>query len=169
MNQKSKWTEEWESGILHGLSCEWEKALWVLSPEYRKRMHPPLFSFQDMHKSWGSWSREKREISLSRDLVFHHSWDAVLEVLLHEVAHQFADEVFIAHSEPPHGPLFQKACCLLRANPKASGNFKLINERISQEASRMEDRIGRRVKKLMALAGSPNQYEAEAAMARRMT
>jgi hypothetical protein len=152
--------------MLHGLSCEWEKALWVLSSSHRKTMRPPLFSLSDMQDKWGSWSGKKREISLSRDLIYNHSWNAVCEVLLHEMAHQFTEEVFGVLHEPPHGPQFHKACYLLRANPKASGNYRTLDERMSQELSSPEDKIMLRVKKLMALAESPNQHEAEAAMAK---
>lgn len=156
--------EAWERSILHGLVCEWEKALWVLSPAYRKMMRPPLFNLRDTEERWGSWSGKKREISLSRNLVLNHPWDAVCEVLLHEMAHQFTEEVLAAYHDAPHGPQFQKACYLLRANPKASGNYKPLDERIFRESSSVEDKIMLRVKKLMALAESPNQHEAEAAM-----
>jgi hypothetical protein len=156
--------EAWDRSLLHGLACEWEKSLWVLSPSHRKMMRPPLFSLREMDDRWGSWSGKKREISLSQNLVLNHPWDSVCEVLLHETAHQFTEEVFAAHHEPPHGPQFQKACQLLRANPKASGNYKPLDERIAQGSAGGEDRIMVRVKKLMALAGSPNQHEAEAAM-----
>lgn len=156
--------EELENRILHGLSCEWERTLWVLDPSYRKKMRPPLFSLRDMNDRWGTWRGKKREICLSRNLVLNHSWGSVREVLLHEMAHQLAEEVLGAWNEPPHGSLFLKACHLLRANPKASGNYKTLDERISQETSSSEDRILLRVKKLMALAESPNQHEAEAAM-----
>lgn len=152
--------------ILHGLACEWETALLTLDPHQRKLMRTPLFRLRDMKSRWGYWSKEKREISLSRRLVLNHSWDAVREVLLHEIAHQYADEVLCAHNEPPHGPLFQKACHLLKANPKASGNYSPIDERVSSNASRAEDKTLRQIKKLMALAESQNRHEAEAAMAK---
>ena len=158
--------EELENGILHGLSREWESALWVLDSSYRKKMRPPLFSLGDMSNRWGTWRREEREINLSRDLVLNHSWGSVREVLLHEMAHQLAEEVLGAWNEPPHGSVFLKACHLLRANPKASGSYKTLDERIFQEIPGSEDRILIRVKKLMALAESPNQHEAEAAMAK---
>ena len=110
--------------------------------------------------------RSKREISLSRKLVMNHSWDSVREVLLHEIAHQYVDEVLGAHNEPPHGPSFQKACHLLRANPKSSGSYPLLDERVASESLHHNDKTMLRVKKLMALAGSGNCHEAEAAMAK---
>ena len=158
--------EAWERSLLHGLACEWAKALWVLSSAHRRRMRPPLFILRDRQDRWGSWSREKREISLSRDLVLNHSWDAVCEVLLHEMAHQFTDEVFTVVHEPPHGPQFHQACFLLRANPKASGSYRTLDERMSQESSSSQNKMMDRVKKLMALAASSNHHEADSAMAK---
>jgi hypothetical protein len=155
-----------ERRILHGLSCEWERAWWALDPAYRKKIRPPLFQLRDMQDRWGSWHGERREISLSRNLVLNHSWAAVREVLLHEMAHQLAGEVLDGRQEPSHGPLFLRACHLLRANPKASGNYQTLDERLSREIGSTEDRTLARVKKLMALAESPNQHEAEAALAK---
>jgi hypothetical protein len=148
--------------ILHGLACEWQNALWILGSSHRKSLRRPIFSISDMKGRWGCWSYEKNEISLSRSLVFNHSWDAVREILLHEMAHQLAEQVLDGRDEPAHGPKFKRACHLLRANPKASGNYAPLDKRISDDTP--EDKILIRVKKLMALAQSQNQYEAEAAM-----
>jgi len=158
--------QELERRILHGLACEWEEALWVLDSSHKDLIRKPLFSLRDTKSRLGHWSREKREICLSRNLVVNHPWDAVREVLLHEMAHQFADEVLGANNEPPHGPKFQGACHLLRANPNASGKYEPLHDRIFRESSGSEDRIMLRIKKLMALAQSKNQHEAEAAMAK---
>jgi hypothetical protein len=156
---------ELERTILLGLGFEWDAALWVLSASYRKRMRAPLFSLREMKGKWGYWSAENREIRLSRKLVLDHPWNAVREVLHHEMAHQLAEEVLGAGQESPHGPTFQEAACLLRANPRASGDFPLPEERIfSRESHRDEDRVLLRVKKLLALAESRNRHEAEAAM-----
>ncbi len=156
--------DQMERRILHGLSCEWSKALGFLPPEQRKRMRFPFFSLRDLKDHWGYWSGEKREISLSRILVHAHSWDAVREVLLHEMAHQMATEVLPGSLETPHGPQFQVACRMLRANPTASGTFPPLDERILHAPSPPSDKRMLRVKKLLALAGSPDRHEADAAM-----
>ncbi len=159
-------SEKLERRIVHGLYCEWKTALYMLKPEFRTRMKIPLFSLSDMKKRLGYWSTQKREISLSRSFVLNHPWDSVRDVLLHEMAHQFASEVLNAHGEPAHGSKFKEACHLLRANPKASGNYKTIRDEISEGSSDAEDRILLRIQKLMALAESPNDHEADAAMAK---
>jgi hypothetical protein len=158
--------EKLEHSILYGLAYEWENALSILSPFDREKMRKPLFSIRDMTDRWGYWSEEKNEIAVSRNLVLNHSWDAVREILLHEMAHQFAGQVLGARNEPPHGPKFKRACYLLVADPKASGNYKPLDELISQDSASAEDKILLRVKKLMALAQSRNIHEAEAAMAK---
>ncbi len=158
--------EELERRILHGLACEWESARWILNSSNREKLRRPLFSIREMNSKWGYWSEEKNEICLSRNLVLNHSWDAVREILLHEMAHQFAVQVLGAGSKPPHGQKFKRACYLLRANPSASGNYRPLDEVVLHESTGPEDKIMVRVKKLMALAQSKNQYEAEAAMAK---
>jgi hypothetical protein len=167
MSLMNKAQEELERRILHGLSYEWKTALGILDPSFKKAMLKPLFSLRDMKNRWGYWSAEKHEICLNRELVLNHSWDSVREVLHHEMAHQLAEEVLSARNESPHGPKFLKACSLLRANPNASGNYTLLDERIfHRSATRARDKMMLRIKKLMALAESQNQHEAEAAMAK---
>jgi len=155
---------ELEHRFLHGLACEWEAALGVLDPAHRRLMKQPLFSIRSMQSRWGYWVASKHEICLSRQLVHHYSWDSVREVLLHEMAHQMSDQVFGAVSEKPHGPTFRKACHYLRANPKASGSYPPLAERIQHTSNSPEDKIIRRVQKLLSLAQSRNRHEAEAAM-----
>jgi hypothetical protein len=158
--------EELERRILRGLACEWETALWVLDPSHKESMRKPFFSLKNMHQRLGSWSGEKREICLSRDFVRNHPWDAVREVLIHEMAHQLAEEILGTQDESPHGATFLRACHLLRANPKASTHYKPLDERIRTEEQNPQDKILLRVKKLMALATSHNIHEAESAMAK---
>jgi len=158
--------EELERRILHGLACEWENALETLNPPDKEKLRRPLFSLRDMKGKWGYWSGEKSEICLSRKLVLDHPWDTICEILLHEMAHQYADQVLGGHDEPPHGPKFNRACHLLRANPRASGNYKPLDERVLKHSPSPGDKIIVRVKKLMALAQSQNRHEAELAMAK---
>jgi hypothetical protein len=158
--------EELERRILHGLACEWENALETLNPPDKEMLRKPLFRLRDMKNKWGYWSGEANEISLSRDLVLDHPWDTICEILLHEMAHQYAEQALGGHDESPHGPKFKRACHLLRANPRASGTYKPLDERVLQSSPNPEDKIMVRVKKLMALAQSQNRHEAESAMAK---
>lgn len=157
---------ELERRILRGLGLEWEESLWILLAEIRDRMRPPLFTLKNLKSRLGTWDRERREISISLNLVFRHSWDSVREVLRHETAHQLAEEVLGGHDEPPHGPAFQEACRLLGADPRASAELRPLDETCLAETRADGDRRLERARKLLALGGSPNRHEAEAAMAK---
>jgi hypothetical protein len=155
-----------ERRILHGLSCEWDAALWAVNEELRKQMRKPLFALRDFWSRLGYWSSEKREIGLSRQFVMNHSWNDIREVLLHEMAHQFASEVLNAYQEPPHGRSFQNACLILKANHRATGAYIPLSQQILQTSECESDKTRLRIQKLMALAQSSNVFEAEAAMAK---
>lgn len=164
-NQKIFELQELERKILTGLSAEWECAVSALPPRWRELMRPPIFSIDDMKQNWGLWRPDVREIALSRRLVMEHPWHSVREVLHHEMAHQLASEALGLSSESPHGPAFRQACRLLNANPRASGNFPLLDQRIGSDSADPNDRIMLRVQKLLALAESSNPHESRAAMA----
>jgi hypothetical protein len=81
----------------------------------------------------------------------------VVEVLKHEIAHQYVSEVLkAAEGEPAHGPAFAEVCARFGIDASASG---------LPETSAAEQRVRDRVAKLLALAGSANRHEAESAMA----
>ena len=155
---------EREGRILRGVACEWECARRMLAPDLSRRLRRPLFMLDDAASRWGAWSADRCEIRLSRALVDDHPWDAVREVLFHEMAHQLADELFGARDETAHGPAFLKACGLLGANPRASGRFSLPTDQVRRADARSTDRSAERIRKLLALAGSSNPHEADAAM-----
>ncbi len=155
---------ELERRILHGMACEWQAALLNLEPTKRQRMRRPLFAIKDMQTRWGNWSQEKREISLSRQLVLNYPWDSIRDVLLHETAHQIAQQLFGASMQRAHGPAFKQACEVLRIHPAASAAYQPLQDRFLQDHSSNYDKRMLRIKKLLALAESKNRFEADAAM-----
>jgi hypothetical protein len=164
-NQAESIQASLDNRFLRGLSAEWENALWLLPDAIRPKIRKPLFAVRDMPGKLGTWDYHKREITLSRDLVSGARWDDVREVLLHEMAHQVSHEGLDALTEPDHGKGFRQACRYLRANPKASGSFFPLHERLQQGETLSErDRIVVRIHKLLALAESSNIHEAKAAM-----
>ena len=158
MNSKGKKTVSLEQAlehrILHGLSCEWDMALWILKEGLRGFLRKPVFSLRDMDRRLGCWDPVNKEISLSRSFVFSHPWVAVRDVLVHEMAHQVAHQALGASNETAHGPAFQKACVLLRIDARATGRYRKLDTDYSGSRS---DKILVRVKKLLALAESPKR------------
>lgn len=70
----------------------------------------PHFILTDATSHWGQWSTATREMRFSRHLVLNRPWNEVLEVLKHEMAHQYVHEVLKVEGEPPHGPTFFAVC-----------------------------------------------------------
>ena len=161
---KDQARQELERCILQGLACEWETAVLDLDPINRQSIRKPLFAIKELKTQWGNWSPEKREIVLSRRLVMNYPWDSIREVLLHEMAHQIAQQLLGASAQTPHGAAFHQACKILRIQPAASANYQPLQDRIRKHTPNHHDKRMLRVKKLLALAESKNRFEAEAAM-----
>lgn len=156
--------QELERALLHGLGCEWESACAVLPATVAQALRRPSFRLAPLISSWGHWSPHKREIVVRRRLVLDYPWDSVREVLLHEIAHQVAEQALGGGGQAPHGAAFQRACRMLGANPRASGDYVPLEDRIQRrEMDRLDARMNR-IDKLMALAQSSHRHEAEAAM-----
>jgi hypothetical protein len=152
--------------ILHGLAAEWELAWWRLPAAVRNRLRKPQFRIADLKSTWGQWSAPPDTITMSRRLVSDHPWDAIRDVLLHEMAHQIAHVLFNGRVYSPHGDEFDGACRLVGASRRAAGNYPLLHDRLDVAALNDEDRIRLKVKKLLALADSNNPNEAAAALAK---
>ena len=117
----------------------------------------PILALVDSATRLGRWVPATRTLELSRALVLARPWPEVTSVLEHEMAHQYVDEVLRAAGEPPHGPTFQRVCAERGIDARAAG--------APVPAGGGEiDRGLERIRKLLALAGSDNQHEAEIAM-----
>lgn len=124
---------------------------------FNGQLKPPSFRWLDGAGELGSWRGQHRELVLAKMLLTHHGWGVLVEVLKHEMAHQYVQEVLGAN-EGPHGPLFQRVCDERGIDARALGLPK------AQHADSPQGRVLERVAKLLALAESPNTHEAQAAM-----
>lgn len=124
---------------------------------FRDLLQTPSLAFSDRARTLGRWIPGERRIEINRSFVCQSPWLETLEVLRHEMAHQFVDEVLRVRGEPPHGPTFQKVCAERGIDGRASGQ---------PEAPREVSEAQRKVERLLALAESADRHEAEAAMRR---
>ena len=150
---------ELEAALVRALRREWDNLNWS---HLRRVLHPPTLLLSDALSRLGQWSRTDRTIELSRRLVLGHPWGVVVEVLKHEMAHQYADEVMGTGDETAHGPAFRRACTLLGIDPAASGLPRDVAPLEGEEV-----RVLGRIAKLMALAQGQNQNQNEAELAMR--
>lgn len=120
----------------------------------------PVLALDDASDRLAAWDRRHRTVIVSRRFVATASWVAVREVLKHECAHQFVDEVLQIHDETAHGPTFRRVCEDKGIDPRAAG---VIVDGAPHDRDAEIERVLRRVEKLLALAQSDNAAEAEAA------
>jgi hypothetical protein len=151
-------TAELERALLHAIGDEWEYCNDLF---FRGALRTPSFALTDAERVLGRWLRDRRTIELGRSLVLTHRWTAVVEVLKHEMAHQFVDEVLEVHDETSHGPAFRRVCVERGIDPSSAGVPDASSE---GDAPRPRAAVLEKVSKLLALAQSPNEHEAQAAM-----
>jgi hypothetical protein len=146
-----------EQVLLRALQWEWSS---INASLLRGALEPASIGLVDSQRRLGRWSRLERNISLARGLVMERPWAEVREVLAHEMAHQYAHEVLGAVDEPAHGLAFRRTCERMGIRAAARGRPEGLPEGPD------EPRILRRIRKLLALAQSPNEHEARLAAAR---
>lgn len=144
---------ELEAGLVRELAREHEHLNWA---HFKRRLSPVAFRLVET-QVLGRWVSAERTIEMSRALCLEQPWGVVVEVLKHEMAHQIVDEVMGIHDETAHGPAFRDVCARLGIDARASG-MPAATPRTADE-----DRVLARIAKLLALAESDAEHEAQAA------
>ncbi len=153
-------TAELETALLRELAVEYKQ----LNQSYFKGvLEQPALSLVAHQSRLGQWDRATRTLELSRPFVLSHGWGVVVEVLKHEMAHQFVHEVLGEAFESAHGPAFRDVCQRLGIDRAASGIPRVALGAEARGADDPETKMIDRVARLLALAESPNVHEAEAA------
>jgi hypothetical protein len=124
---------------------------------FKGRLTRPVLELCDAGSRLGRWVRAVRTIELGRSLLTDHGWGVLVEVLKHEMAHQFVDEVLGLEEHSAHGPAFREVCLERGIDPRAAGVPR------APMGGDEEGRIIDRIAKLLALATSPNVHEAQSA------
>ena len=109
---------ELERAALRALAWAWHEAN---ATYFKQRLKVPVFALSDTPGRLGLWRLGSRTMELQRRLVADGGWGQVLEVLRHEMAHQYVHEVLGVVEESAHGPAFQEVCARLGIDAAASG------------------------------------------------
>ena len=146
-----------EAALVRALSAAWGD---LNASYFRRKLKPPAIELSDATSRLGQWDPSTRVLSISRALATTSSWGVTLEVLKHEMAHQYVHEGLGLIEETAHGPAFRDTCKRLGIDASATG----MPSETSGEASSADAKILERIARLLALAESTNMHEAEAAM-----
>jgi hypothetical protein len=135
--------------------------------DYRLQLEPPIFEISEGKKQLGCWNAATRSLRMSQYLIMSYPWSVTLQVLKHEMAHQYSSEVL--GQTAAHGEGFQAACALLGVLPQYRG-CRIVTAEILARLTRPEKNLSEgqkvlaRIEKLLALGESSNVHEAEAAL-----
>ncbi|HEY0706647.1 MAG TPA: DUF2786 domain-containing protein [Polyangia bacterium] len=151
----AKLTADLEAALARAVGAAWEQ---INFSHFGSQMKRPAFMLHDGADKLGLWNGARRTLSLGRMLIFEQPWAIVCEVLKHEMAHQFVDEVLGINDQAAHGPAFVEVCRQRGIDHSARGLPAEVAAAVEDET------ILRRIGRLLALAGSPNLNEAESAM-----
>jgi hypothetical protein len=127
---------------------------------FKRGLRPAEIRLSENARRLGQWDPERRCIEMSRPLLVSKPWGVVLEVLKHEMAHQYVHEILGRTDEPAHGPAFREVCERLGIDARAAGMPHSVDRAADGEEP---VKILERIAQLLALAQSSNVHEAHAA------
>lgn len=156
-NAREELSAALEAALLRELRSAFDWQNWA---HFGSRLKSPVIALSGAATRLGCWVRASRALELSRALVCQRPWPEVVGVLQHEMAHQFVDEVLGVRDQTAHGETFRRVCAERGIDLRAAGPPD------PAAGPAAVDRALDRIRKLLALAGSPNLHEAEAAMRR---
>jgi hypothetical protein len=152
-------TVELEAALLRELRATFDE----LNQSYFKRaLRPPEIKISDSGRRLGQWDCARRRIEMARALFVRESWGTVVEVLKHEMAHQYVHEILGRVEEPSHGPAFREICEKLGIDARAAG-VPAGSPAENDPGRQRHVKVLERIAQLLALAQSSNVHEAQAA------
>jgi hypothetical protein len=152
-------TVELEAALLRELRASFDEC----NQSYFKRaLRPPEIKISDSARRLGQWDPSRRRIEMARSLFLKEPWGTVLEVLKHEMAHQYVHEILGRVDEPSHGPAFREVCEKLGIDARAAG-VPVTSSAGGAGRRDQHVKVLERIAQLLALAQSSNVHEAHAA------
>jgi hypothetical protein len=151
---KKELTARLEAALLREIAREYAR---LVETYFKRALSQPNIVLSENESTLGRWIPQTRTLELSRKLVLSEPWPVTIEVLKHEIAHQFVHEALHRADESAHGPSFLAVCERLGIDAKSKGLP-------TPSPDHDESHVAARIAKLLALAESPNAHEAEAAM-----
>lgn len=154
MDTHERLSAELENASVRALAASWDDLNHTC---FQGMLRAPSIGLVDVQSQLARWVRATRRIEVARHALTALGWGQLIEVLKHEMAHQYVDEVLGVRDETAHGPAFRRACEARGIDARAAGDpaFAPTPE---------EQQVLERIAKLLALAESPNEHEAQAAM-----
>lgn len=144
---------------------KWESVLETqvkdeLAQVFKKLKIYPLVKIESLQGKWGDYNGFSRTIRIDPDLLINAPWNSLLLVLKHELAHFLVDIMHPHQNEKPHGELFKQYCQKLGVPSSARLSAESLKIQVEYQKNVFRDKF----EKLMALTGSNNPHESQAAL-----
>src|SRR5688572_22184090 len=107
-----------EAALLYELRQQYDHLAQLF---FKGALRRPQIELVPSRARLGRWVEATRTIELSRTFVLDERWGVVVEVLKHEMAHQYVTEVLGERNETAHGPRFRAVCERLGIDGAATG------------------------------------------------
>ena len=112
---------EIKNAWIRQLKQDWRNANYCY---FKNKMNLPTISLLHSKKILGKWvGGMKRDLSISGFFIARYPWQYVQEVLYHEMAHQYVEEILGITQDLPHGKAFRKICYENAFDHRATGDI----------------------------------------------
>src|SRR5438876_314160 len=98
---------ELEAALLRALKAVWRD---LNDSLFKSRLRAPQLVLSDAESRLGQWQPRGRVLEIGRGFAIDSDWGTVVEVLKHEMAHQYVSEVMGEPDGGGHGPAFRDLC-----------------------------------------------------------
>ncbi|MDC3237146.1 SprT-like domain-containing protein [bacterium] len=135
-----------------------------ISWRFKINLPTPTINISSGKKTLGLWNDQNKTLSISSHLIKNEIWDIVIEVLKHEMAHQYVSEFY--NNADRHGKYFKKACKILGVHPVFAAGRKDYNKNLETFKGKLPadaQKMLKKIEKLMALGKSNSEAEAQSA------
>ena len=172
MNQTYSFYNEYADKATRQLSYRICQQYTIILDTYNLAQYikPATLRLVKSQTNMGTWNPNTRIISLNMKLFNDYSWQEIIEVLKHELAHQLQWEHFgykLSSHDGAHGKLFQQACEMIAVAQWARGARAHIDPKIPTLEELCADTHSPweiKIKKLLNLSQSSNEHEARLAL-----
>lgn len=159
-----------ETGDILRVWTDWLGREWNnVNHYYRLNLSRPVITIARYQGKHGHWDPVTQTISIGIETIKQYPWHVVVDILKHEMAHQYVS-TFFRIGESEHGPYFRRACELMGLPDwaaAATGELpREIHDWRKGSLTEEEKRLLDKTNKLLALAQSDNEHEAALAMQR---
>lgn len=110
----------------------------------------------------GFYDHHSFRLGLNLKLIYLANSDVLRDIIKHELAH-FLTAIFYPAAHAPHGPEFLAICSRFKLPDYVAAARVNLDQANELQLDQRSEKVLRQVKKLLALAASNNQHEAEMA------